>query len=141
MSSGVKPDETCLKAYDELKLGKKHKFVVYGLGEGNKTITTLKQIKLDEPGATDFETFVKELPERECRWGVYDMEYDQGEGKRNKLVFVMWTPDDAPIRQKMIYASSKDALRKQLVGISAEIQATSYDEITYEAVLEKCTRR
>jgi cofilin len=33
----------------------------------------------------------------------------------------------------MIYASSKDALRKQLVGISAEIQATSYDEITYEA--------
>lgn len=43
------------------------------------------------------------------------------------------TPDDAPIRQKMVYASSKDALRKQLVGIAAEIQATSYDEITYEA--------
>lgn len=33
----------------------------------------------------------------------------------------------------MVYASSKDALRKQLVGIAAEIQATSYDEITYEA--------
>lgn len=43
------------------------------------------------------------------------------------------TPDDAPIRQKMVYASSKDALRKQLVGIAAEIQATSYDEITYDA--------
>ncbi|KAJ9112566.1 hypothetical protein QFC19_000583 [Naganishia cerealis] len=137
-------DETCLKAYDELKLGKKHKFIVYGLGEGNKTITTLKQVKLDEAGATDFETFVKELPERDCRWGVYDMEYDQGEGKRNKLnsknrrliceIFCSnRTPDDAPIRQKMIFASSKDALRKQLVGIAAEIQATSYDEITYEA--------
>lgn len=46
---------------------------------------------------------------------------------------VLRTPDDAPIRQKMVYASSKDALRKQLVGIAAEIQATSYDEITYEA--------
>lgn len=33
----------------------------------------------------------------------------------------------------MVYASSKDALRKQLVGIAAEIQATSYDEITYDA--------
>lgn len=43
------------------------------------------------------------------------------------------SPDDAPVRQKMVYASSKDALRKQLVGIAAEIQATSYDEITYEA--------
>lgn len=83
-------DETCLKAYDELKLGKKHKFVVYGMGEGMKTITTLKQVRLDEPGATDFQTFVNELPEKECRWGVYDMEFDQGEGKRNKLCFVMW---------------------------------------------------
>lgn len=43
------------------------------------------------------------------------------------------SPDDAPIRQKMMYASSKDAIRKQLVGISAEIQATSYDEITYDS--------
>jgi hypothetical protein len=43
------------------------------------------------------------------------------------------TPDDAPIRQKMIYASSKDAIRKQLVGISTEIQATDYDEISYDA--------
>jgi len=33
----------------------------------------------------------------------------------------------------MMYASSKDAIRKQLVGISTEIQATSYDEITYES--------
>jgi hypothetical protein len=33
----------------------------------------------------------------------------------------------------MMYASSKDAIRKQLVGISAEIQATSFDEITFES--------
>lgn len=51
----------------------------------------------------------------------------------NTYVVPFRTPDDAPIRQKMVYASSKDALRKQLVGIAAEIQATSYDEITYEA--------
>jgi hypothetical protein len=33
----------------------------------------------------------------------------------------------------MMYASSKDAIRKQLVGISTEIQATGYDEITMDA--------
>lgn len=43
------------------------------------------------------------------------------------------TPDDAPVRQKMIYASSKDAIRKQLVGIATEIQATGYDEITKDS--------
>jgi len=33
----------------------------------------------------------------------------------------------------MMYASSKDAIRKQLVGISTEIQATGYDEITFDS--------
>lgn len=40
----------------------------------------------------------------------------------------------------MVYASSKDALRKQLVGISAEIQGTDSSEIEYDTVLEKVSR-
>lgn len=41
----------------------------------------------------------------------------------------------------MIYASSKDALRKTLVGIAVEIQGTDESEVAYDAVLDKCTRR
>ena len=37
----------------------------------------------------------------------------------------------------MIYAASKDALRKQLVGVAVEVQATSPDEIDYDSVLSK----
>jgi len=81
-------DETCLKAYDELKLGKKHKFIIYSIASDSKSITTVKQATLEE--GKEWETFVEQLPEKECRWGVYDLEYDQGEGKRNKLCFVMW---------------------------------------------------
>jgi hypothetical protein len=32
----------------------------------------------------------------------------------------------------MMYASSRDALRKALVGIQVEIQATEDDEVAYE---------
>jgi cofilin len=32
----------------------------------------------------------------------------------------------------MIYASSKDALRKGLQGIGAELQGTEYAEVAYE---------
>lgn len=42
------------------------------------------------------------------------------------------SPDDAKIKQKMLYASSKDALRKALVGISTEIQGTDFSEVAYE---------
>jgi cofilin len=31
----------------------------------------------------------------------------------------------------MLFASSKDALRKALVGISAEIQGTDFSEVDY----------
>ena len=41
-------------------------------------------------------------------------------------------PDDARIKQKMVYASSKDALRKSLVGISTEIQGTDLSEVAYD---------
>lgn len=40
----------------------------------------------------------------------------------------------------MVYASSKDALRRSLNGIGTEVQATDSAEISYEAVLEKVTK-
>ena len=40
----------------------------------------------------------------------------------------------------MLYASSKDALRKALVGIATEIQGTDLSEVSYETVLEKVSR-
>lgn len=33
----------------------------------------------------------------------------------------------------MLYASSRDALRRSLVGIATEVQGTALDEIAYEA--------
>jgi cofilin len=32
----------------------------------------------------------------------------------------------------MLYASSKDALRRALVGIATEIQGTDFSEVAYE---------
>lgn len=37
----------------------------------------------------------------------------------------------------MLYASSKDALRKGLVGVALEVQATDGEEIEYDTVLSK----
>lgn len=42
------------------------------------------------------------------------------------------SPDNAKVRPKMTYASSKDALRKALVGIQVELQANDIADIDYE---------
>lgn len=54
-------------------------------------------------------------------------------GSGQLTLSVTRTPDNCKIRAKMLYASSKDAIRKSLVGISAEIQATDSSEISYDA--------
>lgn len=42
------------------------------------------------------------------------------------------SPDNAKIKDKMVSASSRDALRRSLVGIAIEIQGTDYSEVAYE---------
>lgn len=37
----------------------------------------------------------------------------------------------------MIYASSKDGLRKKLDGVYTEVQCTDLSEVSYETVLDK----
>ncbi len=78
--------QECLEKYQELKTGKKLVYIIYGLSEDKRSIVVLK-----ESDNKDYDAFVAELPEKECRWAVYDFEYKLGdEGIRNKLCFIMW---------------------------------------------------
>lgn len=45
--------------------------------------------------------------------------------------FYFRTPDTAKVRSKMLYASSKDALRRNLVGIAIEVQGTDLSEVRH----------
>lgn len=49
-------------------------------------------------------------------------------------------PDSAKIKSKMLYTSSKADLRKKLVGVATEIQATDASEIDFDYVLEKASK-
>ncbi|KAE9404630.1 hypothetical protein BT96DRAFT_853610 [Gymnopus androsaceus JB14] len=129
MASGVGVHQQCLDDFQALKLKKAHKYVIFNLNKDNTEIITEKT-----SSAQDYEEFLADLPENECRWAVYDFEFEkEGAGKRNKLCFFMWSPDDAKIKNKMLFASSKDAIRKALVGIAIEVQGTAPDEVSYES--------
>ncbi|KAM9898674.1 hypothetical protein OXX79_006178 [Metschnikowia pulcherrima] len=62
-------------------------------------------------------------------------------GKRAKIVFHTWSPDTAPVRSKMVYASSKDALRRAMDGTAADIQGTDFSGVAYDSVLERVGRK
>lgn len=126
-----------LNAFNSLKLGKKYKFIIFALNDA-KTEIVVEHTSTD----CDYNAFLQKLPDAECKYAIYDFEYEigGGEGKRSKIVFFTWSPDDAPVRSKMVYASSKDALRRALNGVSADIQGTDFSEVDFDAVLEKVSR-
>lgn len=119
----------------ELKLRKKYRYIIYKLNDDNTSIVIEKKVE----SCDDYEAFLGELPENDCRYVVYDFEFEKspGEGVRNKICLIVWVPDTSKVRQKMLYASSKDAIRKKLAGVATEIQATDMSEVSHEAVLEK----
>ncbi|RLV86953.1 Cofilin [Meyerozyma sp. JA9] len=126
-----------LTAFNDLKLGKKFKFIIFALND-KKTQIIVEETSTDQ----DYEAFLEKLPENECKYAIYDFEYEisGSEGKRSKIVFFTWSPDNSPVRSKMVYASSKDALRRALNGISADIQGTDFSEVSYDSVLEKVSK-
>ncbi|CUM48725.1 unnamed protein product [Debaryomyces fabryi] len=126
-----------LTAFNDLKLGKKYKFIIFALND-QKTEIVVEETSTN----TDYDAFLEKLPENECKYAIYDFEYEigGGEGKRSKIVFFTWSPDTAPIKSKMIYASSKDALRRALNGVSSDVQGTDFSEVAYESVLDRVSK-
>ncbi|KIM41051.1 hypothetical protein M413DRAFT_445794 [Hebeloma cylindrosporum] len=136
MASGVGVNPQCVDAFQDLKLKKKYKYIIFTL---NKDFTEIVVDKTSD--VQDYDEFVAALPETECRWAIYDFEFEkEGAGKRNKIIFLSWSPDDAKIKQKMVFASSRDALKRSLTGIAVEIQGTDFGEVSYESVLDKANR-
>ena len=50
------------------------------------------------------------------------------------------SPDTAKVKNKMIYAGSKDALTRALVGVSTKISASDMSELTESVVIEACRK-
>jgi len=46
-------------------------------------------------------------------------------------------PDTAKVRTKMIFASSKDELKKRLVGVACEIQGSDAGDVALETVVDR----
>ncbi|XP_056150813.1 cofilin-1 isoform X2 [Lampris incognitus] len=113
---------------------KRKKAVLFCLSEDKQNIILEegKEILLGDLGTTiqdPYTHFVKMLPPDDCRYALYDATYETKETKKEDLVFIFWAPDSAPLKSKMIYASSKDAIKKKFTGIKHEWQVNGLEDI------------
>eukprot|EP00274_Cyanoptyche_gloeocystis_P007471 CAMPEP_0196656216 /NCGR_PEP_ID=MMETSP1086-20130531/14045_1 /TAXON_ID=77921 /ORGANISM="Cyanoptyche gloeocystis , Strain SAG4.97" /LENGTH=139 /DNA_ID=CAMNT_0041988865 /DNA_START=77 /DNA_END=496 /DNA_ORIENTATION=+ len=133
--SGVKVADNCVSVFQDMKMKSSWKFIIYKISNDQSIIEIERS---ESKKSFQYQDFVALLPAEDCRYCVYDFPYKTKEGaERNKIVFIAWAPDRAKIKTKMLYAASKDAFKKQLLGLAAELQATDLDELSEASILEK----
>jgi hypothetical protein len=147
--SGATVSADCVTAYNDLKLNKKYKYVIYKLSDDNKEIV-VDSTSEDGP---EYEQFREKLVNAQSksktgavgpgpRYAVFDVQYElaSGEGTRNKITFIAWSPDNAGVMAKMVYASSKEALKRALPGLAVEVQANDSDDIEWESLVKTVSK-
>ncbi|XP_053424335.1 cofilin-2-like [Nycticebus coucang] len=121
------------KSSTQEEIKKRKKAVLFCLSDDKRQIIVeeAKQILVGDIGDTiedPYTSFVKLLPLNDCRYALCDATYETKESKKD-LVSIFWAPKSAPIKSKMIYAISKDAIKKKFTGIKHEWQVNGLDDI------------
>jgi len=141
MASGVAVSDECLKVYEEVKMGHKWLYIIYRISDD------LSKIVVEEKGGHDknYNDFVAGMKaaesKRQCRYGIFDVMFIHNDVPQERLAFFLWSPDTATVKQKMLYTSSKAALRTKMRGIQAEIQCTDDTDLLMSNILERVCRK
>ena len=129
--SGVTVNDEVVTAFTAMKTKKAHRFLLCSI-DGEVKLTHSA-----DPSAT-FEDFRAMLKDDEPVYAAFDYEWDHEDGgKRSKILFISWIPDTAKVKPKMLYASTKDAVKTALGGGVVEVQATGPDEVTTDYIMSR----
>jgi cofilin len=125
-------NDECLAAFNQLKTKSKYKYIVFQLNGDESEIVIEKSVESET-----WENFVTGLPKSDCRYIVFDFDYEPSEGGiRKKIIFIFWSPDAAKIRTKMIYASSEESLKSKL-NVQTRIQANDFSDLDFDSILSR----
>lgn len=140
--TGIKISDEVINIFNEMKLKKTYMYVIYKIDLQSNSVV-IDKTNDNDINAKDmiekYNSFVSDITfSGEPRFGVIDFSYITTDNRQNnKLVFVMYNPDSAKVKLKMLYASTKESLTKQLIGIAQNIQATNLDELSYNHIIQK----
>ncbi|KAJ9358829.1 cofilin, actophorin [Paecilomyces variotii] len=142
--SGVDVPNECVAAFKELlyKRGAdKLAFVIYKISDDKRSI-----VVEESSSEKSYEVFLQKLTssvdhegKRAPRYAVYDVEYDlNNDGRRATTVFISWVPEETSTMFRMLYAATKEQLRRAL-DVKVSIHADHPSDIEWKTVLREAS--
>jgi cofilin len=135
--SGVACNDDCVAKFDQMKIRHTHRFIVYKIKDDKSAI----EIETEGSAELTYDDFLAAMPEDAPRYAVVDIPYTLPDGRpQEKICFFLWNPDTCGVKAKMLYASSKDSIRKKLQGVHKEIQANDRSDMELAEIVSELTK-
>jgi len=145
MASGVTVSSNAKTTYEEVKKDRRYRYIIYYIKD-EKVI----EVESTGPREGTYQDFLEELNKykSDCRYCVFDFpvaipvegSQESSSMSVNRLVLMRWCPEQAKIKQKMLYSSSYEALKRALVGIYKYVQACEFEEASQSAIEDAFTK-
>ena len=92
-------------------------------------------------GGGSLEEMKASLPSNEVLFGLLRMGFGRGAFRRVKHIFIHWSGEDVNALKRGQYNAQEEAIRKLVGSVNVNHFATSMDEITLDALIEKVKTR
>nr|CAI5845579.1 unnamed protein product [Callosobruchus analis] len=132
--TGIKANDELKKFFAKCKEGK-IRYVKISILEEKLVKESYKEVK--HSWDKDFEKYVPPLVEENQPCYIL-FRLDGKDSSGYEWLFISWCPDTAPVRQKMLYASTKATLKQEFGSsqIKEELHATVTSEVTLNGYLK-----
>lgn len=163
--SGIEVDGDIPGFFNEMKLRATNKWAMFKIENKKKVILDITgdpcKTQDKEADKAQFEAMKNKLT-KEPRYILYDFGFTMKDGRQiKKIAFIFWwviscsigsvnwltvllicrCPDDSKIGDKMIYASTKDTIKKSFAGLSLEFQANDQGDFDYNEFSDEVERK
>jgi len=134
---GLKVGADAIQMYTDLQSGHRFHWIIFN-AQGDEILVE-QSLAIEEK--FDYDDFVAKLTQSgNPRYAVLDYNYMDGNVQKDKLIFILWSPDSCAVGDRMKYASSKDGFKKKLNGIHKDIEAHDEAEIEESNILQRCLK-
>ena len=132
VESGVQCSDEIASSFNNIHTSKS-RFAVYRF-EGDS------QIVLDKEGDRDasFDDFKAAIPDAECRYAVYDLEWEDSDKRKiRKVLFVVYIPDGVKTADKFMYSNAKTVIRAKIGHVNKDLTINDRLDLTMDYFREQ----
>lgn len=138
MASGVAVNTKCIDVFNKIVTQRQHRCAVFKV---NKEMTEILLEKTFNPGTSDvvkeWEEVTKTLPKDDSRYITCDFTYEHQGAQKQRLLFILWSPETSPVRSKMVYAASQEGFSNQLKGVQRSLQCMDEEDMEYGVIAKQ----